>query len=120
MFPARSARGPSSVAGLQSELLVLGELAAYLNEIGDLERESHALYSGWSLQTRNVILSAASARISSQYGCCSRVSLGVAFSTCTCTRADAAPFCVARRISVSVSKFIVLPNVSLHRARRLL
>src|SRR6476660_9607648 len=52
------------------------------------------------------IRSHASANVSSQYGCCSRVSLGVAFSTCTCTRADVVPFCVARRISVSVTKFI--------------
>src|SRR6476660_9188425 len=52
------------------------------------------------------IRSHASAYVNSQYGCCSRVSLGVAFSTCTCTRADVVPFCVARRISVSVSKFI--------------
>src|SRR6266478_324694 len=52
----------------------------------------------------------ASARTSSQYGCCSRVSLGAALSTCTCTRADAALPPVrdaARRISMSVSKFII-------------
>src|SRR6266699_6437818 len=50
----------------------------------------------------------ASARVSSQYGCCSRVSLGVALSTCTCTRAGTALPPVrdaARRISVSVSRF---------------
>ena len=35
-----------------------------------------------------------------------RASLQRPLSTCTCTRAGAAPFCAARRISVSVSKFI--------------
>jgi hypothetical protein len=30
----------------------------------------------------------------------------VAASTCTCTRADTAPFCAARRISVSVIESI--------------
>src|SRR5207253_4938612 len=67
----------------------------------------------------------ASARVSSQYGCCSRVSFGVALSTCTCTRADVVPFCVARRISVSVSKFIVLkmyhdPQVALSSEQTIL
>src|SRR6266566_5421749 len=48
----------------------------------------------------------ASASVSSQYGCCSRVSFGLALSTCTCTRASTAPFCAALRISVSVIKSI--------------
>lgn len=72
----------------------------------------HVLYAGWSLQTRSVIRSHASANVSSQYGCCSRVSFGVALSTCTCTRAEAGPFCVVRRISVSVSKFILLKCIT--------
>src|SRR5439155_15570798 len=50
----------------------------------------------------------ASARASSQYGCCSPVSLGAALSTCTCTRASTAPFCAALRISVRVIKSIFL------------
>src|SRR5205823_8615040 len=55
--------------------------------------------------------SQASARLNSQYGFWSRVSFGVAASTWTCTRAGTAFPPVrdtARRISVRVSKSIVL------------
>src|SRR5262249_15508353 len=65
-----------------------------------------------------VIRSHASANVSSQYGCCSRVSLGDAFSTCTCTRAEVAPFCVARRISVNVNKFILLKCITTRKLCR--
>src|ERR1044071_7356663 len=65
----------------------------------------------------------ASTRVSSQYGCCSRVNLGVALSTCTCARAVTDPACAARRTSVNVSRFIASiyhsflePGIRIHPA----
>src|SRR5262249_31682879 len=59
----------------------------------------------------------ASASTSSQYGFPSRCVLPVTDSTCTCTRAETGPFCTARRISVSVSRFIGFECITSRKSR---
>ena len=62
-------------AGIEAVLLMLIKLAGDLDEIAALHRVARFVV-GMSLQTRRVMRSAASARVSSQYGFCSRVSFG--------------------------------------------
>src|ERR1700682_1437695 len=60
----------------------------------------------------------ASAKISSQYGFCSRVRRGTAASTWTWTRAVTGLLCAPRRISLSVIKFMSILRTNA-RPRRL-